>query len=212
MPLTSIALIEYETLSPRWQPYRPNNTYNDNEIPKPPLRLRSSDQEEKDRIFGYPPVLGSRNLPQGVTTPFNSENIDLQLGRIRVREAARDRGIQFEPWLPTDQIQVLINQHDENQNNPVPQGLKQRKGKKKTAPKPAASAPATPGPSRKKRRAEPAEDATVSDAPQGEGKKKEAGGGEKAEVKKRQNEAAPPAQENVAPVKAPRLRLIFRES
>ncbi|KAI2823046.1 hypothetical protein CBS115989_1756 [Aspergillus niger] len=94
--------------------FRPNNTYGDKLLPQPPIRLKSHEQFEKDRIFGYPPRMGERNLPQDNKMPFFFENVDEVKATIKAREEARKRGIAVDRMMPAAYIQTLIAQHDEN--------------------------------------------------------------------------------------------------
>ncbi|OJJ71170.1 hypothetical protein ASPBRDRAFT_604809 [Aspergillus brasiliensis CBS 101740] len=107
--------------------FRPNNTYGDNLLPQPPVRLKSHEQFEKDRIFGYPPRMGERNLPQETQMPFFYENVDEVKATIKAREEARKRGIAVDRMMPAAYIQTLISQHDETAPKEDPSEVKEAK-------------------------------------------------------------------------------------
>lgn len=92
--------------------YRPTNTYGDGGLPQPPVRLKSDEQAEKDRIFGFPPRMGERNLPRAFSAPFSVENIDEERAKIRAREEARLRHIAVDRHMSTAEIRGLIQEHD----------------------------------------------------------------------------------------------------
>ncbi|KAI9042619.1 putative GPI-anchored cell surface glycoprotein [Aspergillus affinis] len=92
--------------------YRPNNTYGDRGLPQPPLRLKSDEQAERDRIFGFPPRMGERNLPRAFSAPFAVENIDEEKAKIKAREEARLRHIPVDRHMSTGEIRGLIEQYD----------------------------------------------------------------------------------------------------
>lgn len=91
--------------------YRPNNTYGDSKIPQPPIRLKSRDQLDKDRIFGFPPRIGERNLPRNSQLTFYYENVDEVRERILAREEARRVGLVVDRSLQAADIRSLITQH-----------------------------------------------------------------------------------------------------
>ncbi|PLB54630.1 hypothetical protein P170DRAFT_421304 [Aspergillus steynii IBT 23096] len=92
--------------------YRPNNTYGDGGLPQPPVRLKSDEQAQRDRIFGFPPRMGERNLPRAFSAPFSVENIDEEKAKIRAREEARLRHIPVDRHMSTSEIRGLIQEHD----------------------------------------------------------------------------------------------------
>ncbi|PYH87566.1 hypothetical protein BO71DRAFT_445834 [Aspergillus ellipticus CBS 707.79] len=108
---------ELVPVEPEYEWYRPNNTYGDQLLPQPPLRLKSRDQLEKDRIFGYPPRMGERNVPRETNLPFLYENVDEVRATIKAREEAKKRGIHFDPWMASVEILALISQFDEDPVN-----------------------------------------------------------------------------------------------
>ena len=61
--------------------YRPNNTFNDPLLPPPRPRMKSVAQIEKDRVFGFPPLLGERNLPVGDPRPRKRSREDMEAGQ-----------------------------------------------------------------------------------------------------------------------------------
>lgn len=153
--------------------YRPNNTYNDKQLPEPPLRLRSREQAEKDRVFGFPPRIGERNIPQKSHAPFMFENVEEEMAKIKARDEARQQGITVDRSLSATEIRALIAQHG--------QGRPQSPSPKET-PKPVR---------RRRRRTQAlAEDGTEVPAP-------------KRGRKRRQPATAPstPAQEPESPDK-----------
>lgn len=91
--------------------YRPNNTYGDSKIPQPPIRLKSRDQLDKDRIFGFPPRIGERNLPRNSQLTFYYENVDEVRERILAREEARRVGLVVDRSMQAADIRALIAQH-----------------------------------------------------------------------------------------------------
>ena len=97
--------------------YRPNNTYNDKQLPQPPVRLRSREQAEKDRVFGFPPRIGERNVPQKSNAPFIFENVDEEMAKIKAREEARQQGITVDRSLSAAEIRALIAQHGRPQSS-----------------------------------------------------------------------------------------------
>lgn len=97
--------------------YRPNNTYNDKQLPEPPVRLRSREQAEKDRVFGFPPRIGERNVPQKNNGPFMFENVDEEMAKIKAREEARQQGVTVDRSLSAAEIRALIAQHGRPQSS-----------------------------------------------------------------------------------------------
>lgn len=91
--------------------YRPNNTYGDLKIPQPPIRLKSRDQLDKDRIFGFPPRIGERNIPRNSQLTFYYENVDEVRERILAREEARRVGLVVDRSMQAADIRALITQH-----------------------------------------------------------------------------------------------------
>ncbi|XHG00837.1 hypothetical protein AWENTII_004251 [Aspergillus wentii] len=153
---------EYIFVSSDFECYRPYNTYGDAELPQPPVRFKAREQVEKDRIFGYPPRIGERNLPRQ-NLPFVFEDINREKAKIKAREDARQRGIPIERSLSVAEIEALIAQHDKSGASslaatPDTSAARGAKAVQKTA-----------GGSRKRRRTEPVKsslnDSTTESAP-----------------------------------------------
>ncbi|KAE8321345.1 hypothetical protein BDV39DRAFT_185964 [Aspergillus sergii] len=141
---------EYIVVGPDFEWYRPNNTYGDKQLPEPPVRLRSLEQSEKDRIFGFPPRIGERNLPRVTNFPFMMEDVYHERAKIKAREEARQKGITVDRSMSVPQIEALIDRHcksGSSQSSETP------------APAPASTKSSKqdrPTGSRKRRRTEPA--------------------------------------------------------
>ncbi|KAF5860772.1 hypothetical protein ETB97_001054 [Aspergillus alliaceus] len=136
---------EYLVVGPDFEWYRPNNTYGDKDLPQPPLRLRSVEQSEKDRIFGFPPRIGERNLPRETYLPFVMEDVYHERAKIKARDEARQRGITVDRSMSVAQIEALIGRHgktDSSQSSATPAPTK-------------SSKPGKPVGTRKRRRTEP---------------------------------------------------------
>ncbi|KAH1322485.1 hypothetical protein KXX38_008235 [Aspergillus fumigatus] len=103
---------EYVFVSSDFEWVHPANTYGDDQLPQPPGRFKSREQAEKDRIFGYPPRLGERNLPRQTNLPFRLEDVDEEKAKVKAREAARLRGIPVDRTMSAAEIEALIAQHD----------------------------------------------------------------------------------------------------
>lgn len=140
---------EYVIVPEDYEWYRPNNTYGDDELPLPPVRVRSLVQAEKDRALGYPPRIGDRNTPVDNQGCFLFENIPEERRMLEIREAARARGIYVSSFMSFEEVNKMIKLYDSGQP-PV------------LSPPPAPLVPPTPEniptkakePSRKRRRAE----------------------------------------------------------
>ncbi|KAJ5294187.1 hypothetical protein PENANT_c028G00883 [Penicillium antarcticum] len=65
--------------------YRSLHTYGDDNLPYPPVRARTDQQGDSDYARGYPPLIGSRNLPVGSQSPFQSENVDEEKAKVLSR-------------------------------------------------------------------------------------------------------------------------------
>ncbi|OOF97993.1 hypothetical protein ASPCADRAFT_205261 [Aspergillus carbonarius ITEM 5010] len=135
---------ELVTVGPGYAWYRPNNTYGDQQLPQPPIRLKSHEQFEKDRIFGFPPLMGERNLPRETQT-FYYENVDEVKASIKAQKEAQKRGIVVDRMMTAAYIQALIAQHDDNVAKEGPTEVKETKE-----------------PTRKRRRGEASENTQVS--------------------------------------------------
>ncbi|KAG2026979.1 hypothetical protein GB937_000715 [Aspergillus fischeri] len=103
---------EYVFVSSDFEWVHLTNTYGDDQLPQPPGRFRSREQAEKDRIFGYPPRLGERNLPRQTNLPFRLEDVDEEKAKVKARDAARLRGIPVDRTMSAAEIGALIAQHD----------------------------------------------------------------------------------------------------
>ncbi|EAW10332.1 putative GPI-anchored cell surface glycoprotein [Aspergillus clavatus NRRL 1] len=133
---------EYVFVSSDYEWVHPANTYGDDQLPQPPGRFRTREQAEKDRVFGYPPRLGERNLPRQ-TSFFRFENVDEEKAKVRARDAARLRGIPVDRTMSVADIEALITQHDSTGQKEI----------SKEVEKPVGS-------TRKRRRTEPAKDSS----------------------------------------------------
>ncbi|PLN77006.1 hypothetical protein BDW42DRAFT_177665 [Aspergillus taichungensis] len=102
---------ELFAVGPEYEVFRPNNTYNDDELPQPPLRYKARDQVERDRIFGYPPRMGERNLPQETAAPFRVEDVNTELAKIKLREEAKSLGIAVGRTWNLNDIEAAIATH-----------------------------------------------------------------------------------------------------
>ncbi|KAL3473596.1 hypothetical protein BJX99DRAFT_196289 [Aspergillus californicus] len=123
--------------------YRPNNNYGDKELPMPPVRFRTLAQAEKDRVFGYPPRIGDRNVPADNQGFFLFENVPEEKAKLVLKEAARARGIQVNRFMPIEELDNLIHLHDSGQPPPT-----------KSIPAESIPADKVKEPSRKRRRTE----------------------------------------------------------
>ncbi|KAL1883555.1 hypothetical protein Plec18167_002561 [Paecilomyces lecythidis] len=125
------------------------NTHGDKELPKPPPQIKSLEQIEKDKVFGYPPRMGQRNLPQGGSHPFTAENVDLETAKIRARETAKSMGLIVDRSMSLTDIEALINSHDaSNQTKKRKRGRMAESATTRLTPQPSTGA------TRKRRRTE----------------------------------------------------------
>ncbi|KAG2420861.1 hypothetical protein HFD88_000475 [Aspergillus terreus] len=147
---------------------RPNNTYGDDALPQPPIRLKSCEQIEKDKIYGFPPRIGERNLPRDMDSPFFVEDVDEEKAKIKAREEARKRGIATNRSMSVGDIEALIAQHDSPASPQASNMRSEAKHRKDAKPKASrkrrrrtdpvieenlnGSVPETPDESRPKRR------------------------------------------------------------
>ena len=147
---------------------RPNNTYGDDALPQPPIRLKSCEQIEKDKIYGFPPRIGERNLPRDMDSPFFVEDVDEEKAKIKAREEARKRGIATNRSMSVGDIEALIAQHDSPASPQASNMRSEAKHRKDAKPKESrkrrrrtdpvieenlnGSVPETPDDSRPKRR------------------------------------------------------------
>lgn len=125
------------------------NTHGDKELPKPPPQIKSLEQIEKDRIFGFPPPMGQRNLPQGDGQSFSTENVSLETAKIRARETAKNMGLTVDRSMSLAELEANIHSHDTSN---------QGKKRKRAGMTESATTQRTPqrvtGASRKRRRTE----------------------------------------------------------
>ncbi|KAL4948865.1 hypothetical protein BDW69DRAFT_85789 [Aspergillus filifer] len=110
---------EYVIVPDTYEWYRPNNTYEDEELPLPPIRLRTLVQAERDRAFGYPPRMGDRNIPVDDQGFFLLENVPEEKAKLKTKEEARARGIYVTKFMALEEIENMINLYDSGQP-PVP--------------------------------------------------------------------------------------------
>ncbi|RMJ20915.1 GPI-anchored cell surface glycoprotein [Aspergillus sp. HF37] len=226
---------EYFIVPPQHELYRPANTYGDSQLPQPPMRLRSLEQANKDRIFGFPPRIGERNLPREPNAPFKPENVEEVIAKIRAREAARLRGSSAYGLMPPPQTASPAPQQG-TAGHHAPLRLRignqtaakaaatntapQRRRRRRTADE-AATGKEEEKPERKRRRQpEAAAPAPAPDPAPAESsrKRRRRGADETADKeaetepkKRRQTEGAVEEQEDAAG-KVPRLRLVFAKS
>ncbi|KAL4962101.1 putative GPI-anchored cell surface glycoprotein [Aspergillus stella-maris] len=110
---------EYVIVPDTYEWYRPNNTYEDEELPLPPIRLRTLVQAERDRAFGYPPRMGDRNIPVDDQGFFLLENVPEEKAKLKTKEKARARGIYVTKFMALEEIENMISLYDSGQP-PVP--------------------------------------------------------------------------------------------
>ncbi|KAL2870229.1 putative GPI-anchored cell surface glycoprotein [Aspergillus lucknowensis] len=103
---------EYVIVPDNFEWYRPNYTYGDKNLPPPPVRLRTFAQAENDRVFGYPPCIGERNVPADNQPYFLLENVPEEKAKLELKEAARARGIYITRFMPREELEMLIYIHD----------------------------------------------------------------------------------------------------
>ncbi|KAL4746476.1 hypothetical protein BDW72DRAFT_197646 [Aspergillus terricola var. indicus] len=161
---------EYVIIPPKFEWYRPNNTYGDDRLPLPPVRLRSLVQAEKDRALGYPPLIGDRNIP--ITQEyFLYENVLEEKAKLKIKEAARERGIYVSRFMTPEEIQTMIDNYDSGKppvplDTPVPPVVGEPvKVKEPTRKRRRTEITSTPRP---KRRRQDTEDTTPSDPSAGD--------------------------------------------
>lgn len=118
---------EYVIVPDNFEWYRPNYTYGDKNLPPPPVRLRTFAQAEKDRVFGYPPCIGERNLPADNQPYFLLENVPEEKAKLELKEAARARGIYITRFMPREELETLIHLHDNGLPPPIAPSRKRRR-------------------------------------------------------------------------------------
>ncbi|KAL4744004.1 hypothetical protein BDV11DRAFT_201438 [Aspergillus similis] len=174
---------EYVIIPPKFEWYRPNNTYGDDRLPLPPVRLRSLVQAEKDRALGYPPLIGDRNIP--ITQEyFLYENVPEEKAKLKIKEAARERGIYVSRFMTPEEIQTMIDNYDSGKppvplEPPVPpvvgEPVKAKEPTRKRRRTEIASMPSKPSEvdtPRPKRRRQDTDDTTRSDPSAGDDQEK----------------------------------------
>lgn len=173
---------EYVIIPPKFEWYRPNNTYGDDRLPLPPVRLRSLVQAEKDRAMGYPPLIGDRNVP--ITQEyFLYENVPEEKAKLKIKEAARERGIYVSRFMTPEEIQTMINNYDSGKppvplDPPVPPVVgepvkaKEPTRKRRRAETSTPSKQSEVGSPRPKRRRQDTDDTTPSDPRAGDDQEK----------------------------------------
>ncbi|KAL4813648.1 hypothetical protein BDW67DRAFT_177776 [Aspergillus spinulosporus] len=174
---------EYVIIPPKFEWYRPNNTYGDDRLPLPPVRLRSLVQAEKDRAMGYPPLIGDRNIP--ITQEyFLYENVPEEKAKLKIKEAARERGIYVSRFMTPEEIQTMIDNYDSGKppvplDPPVPpavgESVKTKEPTRKRRRTEIASTPSKPSEvdtPRPKRRRQDTDNTALSDHSAGDDQEK----------------------------------------
>jgi hypothetical protein len=71
-------------------------------------------QLDRDQVFGFPPLLGQRNLPHPAVRKrsFWREDVDQLIARAKARTEAASRGIQVNGTMQLDEIQTAIREDD----------------------------------------------------------------------------------------------------
>lgn len=69
-------------ISDDYHPHFPTNSYGHEGLPWPPVRARSNKQAAADSAHGFPPFLGSRNVPVDGEAPFVTENVQEEQARL----------------------------------------------------------------------------------------------------------------------------------
>ncbi|RJE20199.1 GPI-anchored cell surface glycoprotein [Aspergillus sclerotialis] len=97
---------EYEMVPPDYELYRPPNTYGDDKLPAPPIRMRSLKQAKKDIQFGFPPRIRQKNYPRNKA--FMLEDVE----RFSAIMSAEQRNIEFPATISTEDLHALILEKD----------------------------------------------------------------------------------------------------
>jgi hypothetical protein len=79
--------------------------------PAPPM-VKSRQQVERDQVFGFPPMLGQRNLPRMGPQRFLREDVGNETAKIKAREAAAQKGLSINRSMSLSDIQERIREHD----------------------------------------------------------------------------------------------------
>jgi hypothetical protein len=91
---------------------RPNHNHANFNLFQLAPRLKSREQVEKDRIYGFPPLLGERNLPKGKPREASVEDVKFEASKIKAREAAMQRGLIVDRSMSLASIEAKIKEHD----------------------------------------------------------------------------------------------------
>ncbi|KAL1966450.1 hypothetical protein VTN77DRAFT_4592 [Rasamsonia byssochlamydoides] len=86
--------------------------YGNSCIPPPPPLVKSRQQVERDQIFGFPPLLGQRNLPRMGPRRFVPEDVSTETAKIKAREAAAQKGLSINRSMSLTDIEAKIREHD----------------------------------------------------------------------------------------------------
>ena len=92
--------------------YRPRGSYEDDALPEPPVRAKAQDQVVDDRVLGFPPLLGERNLPFQSGIRFVKEDVEAEKVKVKIRGEARRRRITVTPYMSVHELGNLITEHD----------------------------------------------------------------------------------------------------
>ncbi|KAJ5675514.1 hypothetical protein N7462_008411 [Penicillium macrosclerotiorum] len=90
---------EEVVLSPaEHSPYRSPHTYGDENLPFPPVRIRSGKHVENDNALGFPPLIGDRNIPFDSQSQFQPEDVIEEKAKAKARgEACKKNTIKPNP-------------------------------------------------------------------------------------------------------------------
>lgn len=73
---------EVSLCSDQYHPHFATNSYGYEGLPWPPVRARSSQQAVTESAHGFPPLMGSRNIPSDGMAPFLTENVQEEQARV----------------------------------------------------------------------------------------------------------------------------------
>ncbi|KAJ5337942.1 hypothetical protein N7452_004670 [Penicillium brevicompactum] len=147
------------TLIPdNYHPHFAANSYGYEGLPWPPVRARSTQQAEADYSHGFPPLMGSRNVPAEALNPFTTENVQEEQARalanapasappVKDKKPRARKRRQTEP-APADTNGEEAVSATATVQTPAPNGgRKSQRRRRQTVPAPAApssSSPSTP--------------------------------------------------------------------